>query len=225
VTGVQTCALPIWRLSVRAQQILAEPDISEVHKRAVERALRWAWKEVGKRWPAITKTGSEEQVTAKLHRVLNEHTHANRRAAPGLHSFETVNRGSKVEAADGRIELMPDLVFRPPLPVGVRNRGDWGYFVECKIVNGAASVGLYCTQGVERFTSGAYAASMPSGGMLAYVRDGTRPFVTLKAQLAKGYSTQSHRHISADTSESIHTRDALLTPCVDIALVHLWLCA
>ena len=211
------------RLSVRAQQILSEPDISEVHKRAVERALRWAWREVGQRWPTIAKTGSEEQVTAKMHRVLNEHTPTHRRAAPGLHSFETVNRGSKVEAADARIELMPDLVFRPPLPVGVRNRGDWGYFVECKIVDGAASIGLYCTQGVERFTSGAYAAWMPSGGMLAYVRDGTRPFASLKARFAKGYSTQHHLHRSADTSDSMHGRGALPTPCVDIALVHLWL--
>ncbi len=114
-------------------------------------------------------------------------------------------------------------MFRPPLPVGVRNRGDWGYFVECKIVDGAASIGLYCTQGVERFTSGAYAAWMPSGGMLAYVRDGTRPFASLKARFAKGYSTQHHLHRSADTSDSMHGRGALPTPCVDIALVHLWL--
>lgn len=211
-------------LSVRAPQILAEPDISDVHKGAIERALRWAWEEVGRRWPTIVETGSEEQITAKLHRVLNEHTPTHRRAAPGLHSFETVNRGSKVEAADSRIELMPDLVFRPPIPAGVRNRGDWGYFVECKIVDGAKSIGLYCTQGIARFTSGEYAAWMPSGGMLAYVRDGARPYASLKARLAKGYSTRHHGHRSADTSDSVHARDTLPTPCVDIALAHLWLC-
>ena len=171
------------RLSVRAPQFTSEPDISGVHKRAVERALRWAWREVGQRWPTIVKTGSEEQITAKMHRVLNELTPKHRRAAPGLHTFETVNRGSKVEAADGRIELMPDLVFRPPIAAGVCNRGDWGYFVECKVVDGAKSIGLYCTQGIARFTSGEYAAWMPSGGMLAYVRDGARPFVSVRSTI------------------------------------------
>jgi len=53
-----------------------------------------------------------DRLTAKIHRVLNEHTGNNRRATPGLHTFETVNRGSKVESIDQRIELMPDLVFR-----------------------------------------------------------------------------------------------------------------
>lgn len=211
------------RLSVRAPQITSEPDISDVHKRAVERALRWAWREVRQQWPAIVKSGSEEQITAKIHRLLNQHTPAHRRAAPGLHSFETVNRGSKVEASDGRIELMPDLVFRPPTPMGVRNRGDWGYFIECKIVDGAKSIGLYCTQGIARFTNGEYAAWMPSSGMLAYVRNGARPYTSLKARLAKGYSTLRHGRRSVDISESAHARSALTTPCVDIALVHLWL--
>lgn len=212
------------RLSVRAPQIISEPDISDTHKRAVERALRWAWREVGRRWPAILTTGTEEQITAKMHRVLNEHTTTNRRAAPGLHSFETVNRGSKVEAADGRIELMPDLVFRPPIPSGVRNRSDWGYFVECKIVDGAKSVGLYCTEGIARFATGEYAAWMPSGGMLGYVRDKSRPFASLQARLTTSHSTRTHTQRSIDISDSRHARDRLPTPCVDIALVHLWLC-
>lgn len=160
-----------------------------------------------------------------MHRVLNEQTPTNRRVAPGLHSFETVNRGAKVEAADGRrIELMPDLVFRPPIPPGVRNRSNWGYFVECKIVDGTKSVGLYCTEGVARFVSGEYAAWMPCGGMLAYVRDGSRPFVALEARLTTGFSTRSHARRTADASQSVHARDALPVPCVDITLVHLWLC-
>lgn len=212
------------RLSVRAPQIVCEPDISDVHKRAVERALRWAWKEVCRRWPTTSRSGSEEQVTARIHRVLNEHTANNRRAAPGLHMFETVNRGSKVESIDERIELMPDLVFRPPIPPGVRNRGDWGYFVECKIVDGSRSIGLYCTEGVARFSNGEYGAWMPSGAMMAYVRDGSQPFASLQKRLTSGFATLQHVARSADVSASVHARGGLPIPCVDIALTHLWLC-
>lgn len=203
---------------------MCEPDISDVHKRAVERALRWAWKEVCRRWPKIARSGSEEQVTAKIHRVLNEHTSNNRRAAPGLHSFETVNRGAKVESIDQRIELMPDLVFRPPLPPGVRNRTDWGYFVECKIVDGSKSIGLYCTKGISRFANGEYCAWMPSGAMMAYVRDGSRPFASLQKRLTSSFATLQHVARATDVSDSVHARGALPIPCVDISLTHLWLC-
>jgi hypothetical protein len=211
-------------LSVRAPRSRSEPDVSDVHKRAIERALRWAWGEVRRRWPEIVKLGTEEQITAKIHRVLNEQTTNHRRAAPGLHTFETVHRGAKVESVDGRIELMPDLVFRPPLPHGVRNRTDWGYFVECKIVDGAKSIGLYCSEGIARFVDGAYAAWMPSGAMLAYVRDASRPFTSLKARLAAAFSTRRHTARSNDVSDSVHARESLPIPCVDIALSHLWLC-
>lgn len=211
-------------LSIRAPQTASEPDVSDIHKRAIERALRWAWSEVSQRWPQLIRSGSEEQITARLHRVLNEQTATNRRAAPGLHLFETVNRGAKVESPTGRIELMPDLVFRPPIPRGVRNRTDWGYFIECKIIDGARSVGLYCNNGVARFVNGEYAAWMPSGAMLAYVRDGSRPYTALQARLARAFSTQSHAARSLDVSDSVHHRGKLPVPCVDIALSHLWLC-
>ena len=127
--------------------------------------------------------GSEEKITEKLQRVLNEPSNGRHRAAPGMRSFETVNRGAKVSAIDGRIELMPDLVFRPPVLHGVRNRSDWGFFVECKIVDGPKSIGLYCTEGVARFVNGEYCAWMPSGALLAYVRDGSQPFLALQSRL------------------------------------------
>jgi hypothetical protein len=210
-------------LSVRAPEIIAEPDISDAHKRAVERALRWAWTEVLRRWPLLVQNEREEVVTEKVQRVLNEHSSDHRRCAPGLRSFETVNRGAKVSAVDHRIELMPDLVFRPPVPRGVRNRSDWGYYVECKIIEGTTSIGLYCTQGVARFVSGEYSARMPSGSMLAYVRDGSRPFQSLQPRLDGSYATLNHAARGIDASESLHARGTLPCPCVDITLVHLWL--
>jgi hypothetical protein len=198
--------------------------VSDAHKRAIERALRWAWSEICRRWPTIPGVGSEEQITAKLHRVLNEQTTNHRRAAPGLRSFETVNRGAKVEAIDDRIELMPDLVFRPPVASGVRNRTDWGYFVECKIIDGPRSISLYCREGIARFVNGEYAAWMPSGGMLAYVRDGSQPFSSLESHLKGSFETLHHAARTADSSDSVHARGGLPVPCVDIAIAHLWLC-
>ena len=213
------------RLSVRAPRTLHEPDLSESHKRAVERALRWAWSEVCRRWPRIVKAGSEEQITAKMQFVLNLHSADHRRCAPGLSCFETVNRGAKVQASDGRLEKMPDLVFRPPVPRGVRNRSEWGFFVECKIIGGTKTVALYCTEGVARFVSGEYSARMPSAGMVAYVRDGSRPFASLDSRMSAAFETQRHAGRTAvDASDSVHGRSRLATPCVDISLVHLWLC-
>jgi hypothetical protein len=139
--------------------------------------------------------------------MLNIHATDHRRCAPGLRSFETVNRGAKVVTADCRIEKMPDLVFRPPVSRGVRNRSEWGYFVECKIVDGAVTIRLYCDEGVARFVNGEYCARMPSGGMLAYVRDGSTPYASLQPRLSTAFETQSHvSQTEIDMSESLHSR-------------------
>lgn len=201
-----------------------EPDLSSAHKAAVERALRWAWQEVCTRWPQLAATGREEQITDKLAFVLNEHAPNNRRRAPGIASFETVGRGQKVRNPQGRIEKAPDLVFRPPRYRGVRIRDDWGLFVECKIVSGPGSVGRYCTQGVVRFATGEYCARMPSGAMIAYVRDGSRLFPSLELRLKGRYLTRSHVvRPSNDMSDSKHIRSTLFLRCVDITMTHLWL--
>lgn len=212
------------RLSLRPPVPLSEPDISAVHKAVIERALRWAWSEICVRWPQVVRSGREEAISDRLAEILNEqHARDHRRRAPGLSSFETVVRGGKVRNRLGRIEKAPDLVFRPPTR-GVRIRDDWGFFVECKIINGNQSIGRYCSQGVARFCLGEYAYRMPSGGMLAFVRDSSRPFVSLQAHLTAKYRTQSHTaRTTLDMSDSIHTRRGLPKPCVDITLVHLWL--
>jgi hypothetical protein len=211
-------------LSVQLPRAWSEPDVSPAHKRAIERALRWAWSELCHRWPQIVKTGTEEAITSKMQLMLNLHATDHRRCAPGLRSFETVNRGAKVVTADGRIEKMPDLVFRPPVSRGVRNRSEWGYFVECKIIDGSVTIRLYCKEGVTRFVNGEYCARMPSGGMLAYVRDASTPYISLQPHLEMAFETQSHiSREETDMSDSLHSRRGLSNPCVDIALTHLWL--
>lgn len=214
------------RLGFRRPPITSEPDISGAYKAAVESALRWAWEQVRTRWPEVIATGREEEITECVCRVLNEQGADDRRLAPGLDSFETVNRGAKLKSADGRVEKAPDLVFRPIGASGVRNRSDWGVFIECKIIAPEShhSPNRYCADGVERFVKAEYAPQMPSASMLAYVRDARLPHAALSPYLDSAYSTQSHRAATrTDMSISIHSRRSLRTPCVNITLTHLWL--
>lgn len=212
------------RLSIPPPPLPCEPDVSQAHKTAVTGALRWAWAQLSLDSPETLASGAEEEITAKLQEALNEHGADGRRKAPGLASFETVDRGPKVTTADDRIEKAPDLVFRPPPLRGVRNRTHWGVFAECKIVDGPTRLERYCTQGVARFTDGEYCARMPSGAMVAYVRNATLPFPSLEPKLRGRFQTASHRAgPTADVSLSGHTRGSLTPPCVDIELLHLWL--
>lgn len=202
----------------------SEPDVTPSQRSVVQRALRWAWGEVCRTWPNVVRRGSEEDITEKVEQVLNEQDANNRRRAPGFGLYDAVVRGGKVKAADGRNQKAPDLVLRPPRAKGVRNRSHWGIFVECKIVDGGKSYASYCENGLCRFVDGEYCARMRSGAMLAYVRDGARPFGTLDPRLHRRFETVWHRRgADADTSYSMHSRGTLVVPCVDILLTHLWL--
>lgn len=116
----------------------AEPDLTKEQKEAIIAALQWGWNEVWSRWPEVIVSGREEKITARLCEVLCEQHPDGRRAAPGLSLFETVNRGGKTRGADDRVEYQPDLVFRPLAAPAVRNLNRWGWFVECKLVDGAS---------------------------------------------------------------------------------------
>ena len=207
-------------LSRRRPPLAAEPDVGAAYKRAVLAAIDWAWLEVCARWPQTVRAGREEEITERIEAVLNEHV-AGRRRAPGLASFETICRGGKVRASDGRIEKAPDLVFRPPLPRSVRDRSAWGWFVECKIIDARHPPRDYCENGVARFVHGEYAAKMPSALMLGYARDGSTPHATLSPLLARAFGTQRHDATSGSTCLSIHSR--AVPRCPDISLTHLWL--
>ena len=213
------------RLAAPAVSIQSEPDIPLVHRAVIERALRWAWAVLCKKWPALVTGGSEEEITERLQHLLNAHGPDHGRLAPGLRSYETVIRGAKVVSASGAIEKQPDLVFRPPLSRGVRNRGEWGLFVECKLIDGARSVSRYCSGGVARFADGEYARSMASGALVAYARDGSTPFDSLDPKLAGRYRTRAHTAGAAsDVSDSVHDRSSVAPARADISLSHLWLC-
>lgn len=203
-----------------------EPDLSDALKAAIHEALRWAWVEVRRRWPKVVANGEEEAITAKMQSVLNEQDpETHRRRAPGMSVFETVGRGDKVTGSKGQLNKAPDLVFRPHDAPGVIDRGAWGLFAECKIIGKPShhSPKYYGSNGVGRFVRGEYAPRVPSGMMVAYVRDGRAPFETLEPVLADAsYRTLSHQaHATRDdATRSEHLRSA---PCPRITLVHLWL--
>ncbi len=210
-------------LSVAPALPAQEPDIAPEHKAAIVEALRWAWSELGRRDPELCRTGDEESITAKLQDMLNERK-GGERLVPWLMDFETVTRGESERTADGRLGKKPDLTFRPPTYARVTNTTRWGWFVECKIIDGGASVTAYRDAGVHRFSSGEYAAWMPSGAMLAYVRDGSTPARALHHALRGHVNTRRHGPgPSGDRSESEHDRSRLANPCVDVTLTHLWL--
>lgn len=215
------------RLGRPRRALPSEPDLSPAFKAAIEAALRWAWREVRSATPQIVQHGKEEDITEQMQRMLNEQDPAtSRRRAPGLAGFETVDRGAKVTTADGRIEKAPDLVFRPAVATGVRHRGDWGMFVECKIIGPERhhSPDEYCAKGLAKFAIGEYSARMRSGGMVAYVRDGRLPFAALGPILQAMTATTVHQPGSVlNKCGTRHGRSSLPKPCVDITVSHLWL--
>ena len=214
------------RLGRRRDTIRSEPDVSAVHKNAVWQALRWAWEEVRSKHATLVANGREEEISERIQRFLNEHGANGARRVRALSGFETVVRGAKVVTADGRIEKAPDLVFRPIAARGVRNRGDWGFFVECKIIaiDPAHSAKAYCDKGVVKFVLGEYCARMASGGMVAYVRDQRHPLATLAPILDATYRTLVvEPGLDADTCHSEHERGRLPQRCVNIRITHVWL--
>jgi hypothetical protein len=210
-------------LSVAPALPTHEPDLAPAHKEAVIEALRWAWRQLCQLDPELVRDGDEEAISERVEALLNGRQDGRRRA-PGLHDFETVVRGASQRTADGRIQKKPDFTFRPIPYASVSNASQWGWFVECKIIDGAASVAAYRDHGMRRFCLGEYAAVMPSGAMLGYVRDRTGPGQALPSALRGHAGLKRFRAgPTPDRGESEHVRSGLPNPCVDLWLVHLWL--
>lgn len=207
--------------------LAAEPDLSHAHKRAIEGALRWAWQQLVAANDTVLNDGSEEAITAALETQLGRMEHG-RRVAPGLKDFDHPVRGAKQRTSDGRIEKQPDLTFRPPTSryQRVTNSACWGCFVECKLIedgHDSRTVRSYSDEGIRRFAIGEYAARMPSAMMVAFVRGNKRPAESLEPLLPLHRATTIVRGKSADTCSTQHPREALVPPCVDVDLMHLWL--
>lgn len=204
-----------------------EPDLSPAHKRAIEGALRWAWQQLIAANDTTLHDGSEESLTTGIETQLGR-MERGRRIAPGLKDFDHPVRGAKQRTSDGRIEKQPDLTFRPPTSryPRVTNTICWGCFVECKIIedgHGSRTLASYCDNGIQRFASGEYAARMPSGMMLAYVRGNREPIASLSPRLPLHGATAITPGHAKDICSTRHPRQTLASPCVDVVLTHLWL--
>lgn len=217
------------RLSLAAPPapIAAEPDLSVVHKRAIEGALRWAWHQLVTAKDVVLYDGSEEAITAALEAQLGRRERG-RRIAPGIKDFDHPVRGAKQQTSDGRIEKQPDLTFRPPASqyLRVANTTSWGCFVECKIIEDghrSRTVDSYSDDGIKRFAIGEYAARMPSAMMLAFVRGNRLPKESLEPLLPLHTATTIAPGRTSDACSTLHLRSALLSPCADVELMHLWL--
>ncbi len=210
-------------LSIAPKVPFSEPDLVPEHKQAILNAIRWAWAELKRINPQCLKSGKEEEITEQLQNLLNQRQKG-KRLAHWLIDFESVTRGENQRTIDGRICKKPDLVFRPPAYKSVINTTRWGWFIECKIINGSASIRAYRDDGVHRFASGEYSAWMKSAAMLAYVRDGSTPVPTLDKPLKGWVGTRFHTPgPSVDQSYSDHDRSGAPSRCVDITLTHIWL--
>jgi len=210
-------------LSVAPKVPATEPDLSSFHKQAILTALRWAWQELVRTAPHILIDGTEDEITDKLQTLLNDRR-SGRRLAIWIKDFETVTRGESQRTADGRLNKKPDLVFRPPPYSAVVNATRWGWFIECKIIDGGTSLRAYRDEGVSRFWAGEYAAWMPSGALLGYVRDGSRPIPSLNTTLNATVGTRWHLPgPTPDQSHSHHDRSKTANPCIAITLTHVWL--
>jgi hypothetical protein len=208
-------------------RLAIEPDISPVHKQAIEGALRWAWQELIAANDTVLSGGSEEAITAALEAQLGRMEHG-RRVAPGLRDFDHPVRGAKQRTSDGRIEKQPDLTFRPPTSHYQRltNTAGWGCFVECKLIedgHATRTIESYSEEGIRRFATGEYAARMPSAMMIAFVRGNKQPADSLEPLLPLHGATTVARGKSADTCSTQHPRSALFPSCADVDLMHLWL--
>jgi hypothetical protein len=216
------------RISLAAPQVLpaAEPDLSSAHKRAVEGAIRWAWQQLVAANDAVLHDGSEEDITEAIELQLGRRE-SGRRVAPGLKDFDHVVRGAKQRAADAGNEKQPDLTFRPPASryIEIANLAYWGYFVECKIIEDghpSRTVASYSNDGVKRFATGVYAARMPCGMMLAYVRGTQDPVRSLTPHLPLHGARTISPGKCQDICTTVHARTGLAAPCVDVNLCHLW---
>jgi len=206
---------------------MTEPDLSPAHKRAIEGALRWAWAQLVAANDQVLHQGAEEAITAAIEVQLGRMKDG-RRLAPGLRDFGHIPRGAKVRAVGGSLEKQPDLTFRPP-PSRYRrvtNLANWACFVECKLIEDGHStrtVKSYSDHGVRRFAVGEYAACMPSGMMLAYVRGQQQLEPSLTPLLPLHGASSIARGPDVDARITVHPRATLPMPCVDVSLVHLWL--
>lgn len=238
------------RLTLEPPSAVPYPDLTEDQKLSIEAAVGEAWKRLlvrAKSNGTNLYAEPETNITLMLREELDKLRLDEREPIPGFSQvyFGHITESERTPNASGihtssDLEL-PDLVFRPVRTP--RNAQTWrfGLFVECKIINckqKGHKEWNYCYEGLKRFITGAYASAMPSGMMIAYVRDGTdipgtlTPYLGKQAQHQKlevcqlPALRQGANSRPPDAYISIHGRAQVNFGGVnvgDIKIAHLWL--
>lgn len=225
------------------------PDLSSLHKEAIEDALREAWKRLlskAQRESVDLMHEHEEPITRYLRDELDILRRDENEPIKGFSEriFQHIPESEVTPNSSGRplksdIEK-PDLVFRLAItPKGVARALNYGLFVECKIIHTSTnhhSIKDYCGKnGLERFIDGRYAWTMPSGMMIAYVRNSNDIPDTLDPYLRDGANASRlevkqypatparGQNLRPLVYESVHGRSKVPRQPGDIKIAHLWL--
>lgn len=226
-------------------------DLGDLEKEAIEDALRLAWARLpaaAQRQGIPLEQVGETPITRLLRDELDKIRRDESRPIPDFSddTFEHIPENENVPDFTGRPfdenQKQPDLVFRPRfVPRYVARVSTYGLFVECKIIHKSEDhlgPGNYCESGLLRFVDGRYAWTMPSGLMVAYVRNGKDLITCLVPHLDRAKHRETY-HVKAlpalrvGTSErtpavyvSTHARPTVKVgerSSGDIEIAHLWL--
>ena len=146
---------------------------------AALKALVMAWsllpdETIGKRRFGPRDYEDEDLVTSRLVGLLARIHSSGILKCFTARSFEVPARDAKhANHNRKRIDMMPDVVFRPraKVPTGVDEH--FGLFVECKVIGVRRKrVPLYVGKGMARFLDGDYAWAMNRGVMVGFVLGG-----------------------------------------------------
>lgn len=142
--------------------------IVDAHLSVILETLSLAWHELGETNATALNEGDEAEVNALLEPRLN---HFCQTKPMWKDLVSSVSRGRESMSYNGaKLEARPDLTL-----VLTRRTANFPLVVECKIIDKSSGkgVGLYCTNGIDRYVSGDYAWAGREAIMLAYVRDGS----------------------------------------------------
>jgi hypothetical protein len=207
------------------EQLLCD-DLSELEKAAVVEAVRAAWELLRRRSAAggvDLRVAGETEITRELRNAVDALRIDPARPVGGFDEskFQHVPESEVTPPhtlSSSEDQIKPDLVFRP-VSIGRRLRPGlpsvvYGWYAECKIIDrtkrhGHHKVNEYCAAGLIRFVSLQYAWAMPSGIMIAYVRDGSDVLSCLHRHLAEPENENAYMVVQLPVSEARPPTDPL----------------
>lgn len=233
------------RHALATQGIYRFPPFGDLQVKAVEQALRLAWKELVKNplvYDVDLSVANEVAISEGLVRVVDMIRDTGAIPAFTKH-FETPHSDGSLRNFNGtKLSKRPDMSFKlkvNPVPGihGMHHR----LFVEAKVLGiGKQGVGAYCKDGVSRYIVGDYAWAMPHAMMVAYVRSPAHVLPeSLDKHLSKPANKLSYEVLTLQAKacgftsssprayETTHGRTGWTfsdgTAPTSIKLIHLWL--